>query len=63
MWRFAFTSFVFAGLLCLSMSRGEATIMRPLSVEDLTVRSRAVVRATVRQQQSSWDADHKRIYT
>lgn len=37
--------------------------MLPLSVEDLTVRSRAVVRATVRQQQSSWDEGHRRIYT
>ena len=44
-------------------SSADATIMVPLTVEDLTVRSRAVVRATVRQRQSVWDKNRKRIYT
>ncbi len=50
------------GLLLLC-SVANATIVVPLSLEDLTVRSRAVVRATVRQHQSAWDEDHKRIYS
>ena len=37
--------------------------MQPLSIEELAVRSRAVVRATVRQHQSAWDTKQRRIYT
>ena len=41
----------------------EATIMVPLSLEELTANSRTVVRGTVRQSQSVWGKSHKRIYT
>ncbi len=44
-------------------SAADATIVVPLTIEDLTVRSRAVVRATVRQRQSVWGKNRKRIFT
>ena len=40
-----------------------ATIMLPLSLEDLTRQSAAVVRARVVDQSAAWDEGHQRIYT
>ena len=52
-----------AGPMVVGVPAAEATVMVPLTIEDLAVRSRIVVRATVRQRQGVWDAEHKRIYT
>lgn len=44
-------------------SEASATVMVPLSIEDMAVRSAAVVRARVSNRRSAWDEDHRKIYT
>ncbi|MBI2373298.1 MAG: hypothetical protein HYV07_04800 [Deltaproteobacteria bacterium] len=40
-----------------------ATVMLPLSIEDMSKEALAVVRARVLDQHADWDAKHQRIYT
>ncbi|MBI4820563.1 MAG: hypothetical protein HY791_30125 [Deltaproteobacteria bacterium] len=40
-----------------------ATVMLPLSIEDMSKEALAVVRARVLQREADWDARHSRIYT
>ena len=54
---------VFATSVLLLSSAADATIMLALSIEQMTAKSRTVVRATVRQRQGVWDEKHQRIYT
>ncbi|MEQ8280046.1 MAG: hypothetical protein RMA76_01950 [Deltaproteobacteria bacterium] len=49
--------------MLLAPLAAEATVMVPLSVEDLTARSAMVMRGRVLAQQASWDDNQRKIYT
>ncbi len=53
---------ILAGVLVTAQA-AEATVMVPLSVEDLTARSAIVVRGKVLAQQAAWDDGQRKIYT
>ena len=51
------------GATALLAPGAEATVMLPLSIEQMAQESVAVVRARVKHQASNWDEGRKRIYT
>ena len=55
---------VTAALLALGIAGpASATIMVPLSLEELATESTAIVRARVLDRSAAWDDERKRIYT
>lgn len=52
-----------SGVILLSISPTQASVMRFLSVEELAVRSSQVVRARITGQTTHWTANHEGIYT
>ncbi|MCK6548220.1 hypothetical protein L6R52_20390 [Myxococcota bacterium] len=49
--------------LSAASATAHATVMIPLSIEDLAVKSAAVVRARVLSSEAAWDTQKQRIYT
>jgi hypothetical protein len=54
---------VSAAALLFGAQAAQATVMIPLSIEDMTKESTAVVRGKVLDKSAAWDAEHKKIYT
>lgn len=61
--RLAFTALGALAVGLLGVPTAQATVMIPLSVEDLSARSAAVVRGRVLAKQSAWDDEHRKIHT
>ena len=53
----------FAGIALLGANLATATTVQKFTLSDLAKKSETIVRATVEDQTSRWDTNHKEIYT
>jgi hypothetical protein len=56
-------TFGLASLLALSAGSAVATVMMPMSLEEMSVEAKLVVTGKVLSAQSAWDESHRRIFT
>src|SRR5688572_21496650 len=61
--RILFPLSVALSLIASSSTPLQATVMVPMTIEDMAVQSAAVVRGRVLESRSAWDESHQRIYT